>query len=39
VPLRAIRTWLRYRAWSSPPQQVRWFGALGQYEGRASLSR
>jgi glycosyltransferase involved in cell wall biosynthesis len=39
VPLRSIRTWLRYRAWSSPAQQVRWFGAIGQYEGRASLSR
>ncbi len=39
VPLRAIRTWFLYRAWSSPAQQVRWFNALGQYEGRASLSR
>lgn len=39
VPLRSILTWFRYRAWSSPAQQVRWFGAIGQYEGRASLSR
>lgn len=39
LPLRALRSWIRYRVWSGPTQQVRWFGALGQYEGRASLSR
>ena len=39
VPLRAMRSWFRYRVWSSPAQQVRWSGALGQYEGRALLPR
>jgi glycosyltransferase involved in cell wall biosynthesis len=39
VPLRALRSWFRYRAWSSPAQQVLWSGALGQYEGRALLPR
>ena len=37
VPLRALRTWFRYRAWRSPAHQVRWSGALGQFEGRALL--
>jgi glycosyltransferase involved in cell wall biosynthesis len=39
VSLRALRSWFRYRVWSSPAQQVRWWGALGQYEGRALLPR
>ena len=39
VPLRAIRSWFRYRVWANPAQQVRWSGALGQYEGRALLTR
>lgn len=39
VPLRALRSWFRYRVWSSPTQQVLWSGALGQYEGRALLPR
>lgn len=39
VPLRALRSWFRYRVWSSPAQQVRWSGALGQYEGRSLLPR
>lgn len=38
VPLRALRTWFRYRAWSSEAQQIRWSGALGQYEGRCTIS-
>lgn len=39
MPLRALRSWYRYRAWGSPAAQVRWSGALGQYEGRALLRR
>lgn len=39
VPLRALRSWFRYRAWSGPTQQVRWWGAVGQYEGRSLLQR
>lgn len=39
VPLRALLSWFRYRAWSGPTQVVRWNGALGQYEGRALLPR
>jgi glycosyltransferase involved in cell wall biosynthesis len=38
IPLRALRSWFRYRVWRSPAQQVRWSGALGQFEGRATLS-
>lgn len=39
VPLLALRSWFRCRAWSSPAQQVRWFSAVGQFEGRSSLPR
>lgn len=39
VPLRALRSWFFYRAWESPSQQVRWSGALGQFEGRSLIYR
>jgi glycosyltransferase involved in cell wall biosynthesis len=39
LPLRALRSWFSYRAWSSPAQQVLWSGAVGQYQGRALLPR
>lgn len=39
VPLRALRSWFRYQAWSSPAQQIRWSGALGHYEGCAAMSK
>ena len=37
VPLRSAWAWLRYRPWRHPAEQVRWWGALGQYEGRALI--
>ncbi|MBI2517771.1 MAG: glycosyltransferase family 2 protein [Opitutae bacterium] len=37
--LREIKAWFAYRAWSSPSAYIRWQGACGQFEGRASLSR
>lgn len=37
VPLRSAWAWLRYRPWRDPAEQVRWWGALGQYEGRALI--
>ena len=37
VPLRSAWAWLRYRPWRDPAQQVRWWGVLGQYEGRALI--
>ena len=37
VPLRSAWAWLRYRPWRHPAQQVRWWGARGQYEGRALI--
>lgn len=39
VPFRAVLAWLCYRAWICPGNQVRWCGAVGQYEGRAALSK
>jgi glycosyltransferase involved in cell wall biosynthesis len=37
VPLRSAWAWLRYRPWRHPAEQVRWWGAMGQYEGRALI--
>jgi GT2 family glycosyltransferase len=37
VPLRKWRAWLSYRAWAGPAEYVRWRGACGQFEGRASI--
>lgn len=39
IPLRALKAWFSYRAWRGPVEHLRWQGAIGQYEGRASLSR
>lgn len=38
-PLRQIKAWLKYRAWSGPAAYVRWQGACGHFEGRASVFR
>lgn len=38
IPFRAFVCWVRFRAWASPANLIRWCGALGQYEGRASLT-
>lgn len=37
VPFRIVWAWLRYRPWRHPAAQVRLWGALGQYEGRALI--
>jgi len=36
VPLRQLRAWFRYRAWSSPAARIRWQGACGHFAGRAA---
>ncbi len=38
VPLRQIKAWFVYRAWSGPAAYIRWRGACGHFEGRASLA-
>lgn len=38
VPLRQIRAWFTFRAWSSPAARIRWQGACGHFEGRVILS-
>jgi glycosyltransferase involved in cell wall biosynthesis len=38
VPLRALRAWFTYRAWRGPAERIRWQGAVGQFEGRATLT-
>jgi glycosyltransferase involved in cell wall biosynthesis len=35
VPLRKLKAWVTYRAWSSPAAHIRWQGACGHFEGRA----
>ena len=35
VPLRNIKAWFVYRAWSGPAAYIRWKGACGHFEGRA----
>lgn len=39
VPLRAARAWWRLAAWRRPVNRIRWFGALGQFEGQADIRR
>jgi len=34
VPLRKIKAWFSYRAWSSTAARIRWHGACGHFEGR-----
>ena len=34
--LRKMRAWLAYRAWTSPAAHIRWQGACGHFDGRAS---
>lgn len=37
VPIRQIKAWFTHRAWSSRAARIRWQGACGHFEGRASL--
>ena len=39
VPLRKLKAWFTYRAWSSPAAHIRWQGACGHFEGRVLASR
>ena len=39
VPLRTAKAWITHKAWQGPAAQIRWHGALGQFEGRATLSK
>ena len=36
VPLRQAKAWLTHRAWSGPAAFIRWQGACGHFDGRAS---
>jgi glycosyltransferase involved in cell wall biosynthesis len=36
VPLRILKAWVTYRAWTSPAAYIRWQGACGHFEGRAA---
>jgi GT2 family glycosyltransferase len=37
VPFRKIKAWFAYRAWAGAAERIRWCGACGHFEGRASL--
>lgn len=39
LPLRILKAWFRYRAWRSPEARLHWQSAIGQFQGRASLTR
>lgn len=39
VPLRKIRAFFRTQAWQNDLQYIRWKGACGTFEGRASISK
>ena len=34
VPLRQLKAWFTYRAWTSPAARIRWQGACGHFAGR-----
>lgn len=36
VPLRRLKAWFTYRAWSGPAAHIRWQGACGHFEGRVA---
>jgi hypothetical protein len=38
LPLRKARAWVRMRAWASPANRIRWRGACGTFDGRATLA-
>ena len=39
VPLRCLKAWVAFKAWRGPAERIRWQGAIGQFEGRAAISR
>jgi hypothetical protein len=34
VPLRQLKAWITYRAWSGPAARIRWQGACGHFDNR-----
>lgn len=34
VPMRGLKAWFNYRAWTGPAAHIRWQGACGHFEGR-----
>lgn len=36
VPLRQFKAWFTYHAWRNPAARIRWQGACGHFEGRAT---
>lgn len=36
VPLRQLKAWFTFRAWSGPAAFIRWQGACGHFEGRVT---
>lgn len=38
VPLRQLKAWFAYRAWTSDVAHIRWQGACGHFEGLAALN-
>ena len=39
VPLRKLKAWFTYRAWTGPAEYIRWYGACGHFEGRAAIRK
>lgn len=37
VPLRKLKAWFLYLAWSGPAARIRWHGACGHFEGRVAI--
>lgn len=37
LPFRKARAWLRLQPWRGPVQAIAWHGAVGHFEGRASI--
>ncbi|RYZ27281.1 MAG: glycosyltransferase family 2 protein [Chitinophagaceae bacterium] len=38
VPLRKAKAWIKYKAWKSEPNYIRWKGACGYFEGLSKLN-
>jgi glycosyltransferase involved in cell wall biosynthesis len=36
LPLRKLKAWFTRRAWNGPAERIRWRGACGHFEGRAT---
>lgn len=38
TPVRKFKAWFACRAWVGPAERIRWHGACGHFEGRASIN-